>query len=390
MKNVFTYLLVTYICLLISGCKKPTWSLPVLPKLGTVVTDENNQSYTKVSVEILEGSNTKNTEFGFCYSNQPFPTIDDQKVIATPNKGSLSACLSWSGTQNLYIRAYTKNDLGVSYSENILKVSWPATSANIPQISLISLDSVSFYFADCQAMITSDGDLPIVQRGFFVSTNTNPLATNSIVFVNSSSTLTFSNRNTGLNENTTYYVRAFVTNTYQTSISAEILSFQTENFYNIGEIGPAGGKVFYSSLDGTTSWHFLEAAPTDLSSSFSWSNDITSCSGLSTSIGSGLSNTELIVLNQGASGNYSALKAQQYAYGGFTDWFLPSRDELSEIYQNLHLNSGNGLATNSEYWSSSQDANYLQNAWIVKMSNSSNIYSMGKLQNKKVRVIRQF
>ena len=390
MKNVFTYLILSYICLLISGCKKPTWSLPVLPKLGNVVTVENNQSYTKVSVEILEGSNTKNTEFGFCYSNQPLPNIEDQKVIATPNKKSLSASLSWSGTQDLYIRAYAKNNLGVSYSENILKLSWPATSANIPQISLISLDSVSFYFADCQAMITSDGDLPIVQRGFFVSTNTNPLATNSMVFVNSSSTLTFSNRNTGLNENTTYYVRAFVTNTYQTSISAEILSFQTENFYNIGEIGPAGGKVFYSSLDGTTSWHFLEAAPTDLSSSFSWSNDITSFSGLSTSIGSGLSNTELIVLNQGASGNYSALKAQQYAYGGFTDWFLPSRDELSEMYQNLYLNSGNGLATNSEYWSSSQDANYLQNAWIVKMSNSSNIYSMGKLQNKKVRVIRQF
>ena len=181
-----------------------------------------------------------------------------------------------------------------------------------------------------------------------------------------------------------------MTNTYQTSISSEILSFQTENFYNIGEIGPAGGKVFYSSLDGTTPWHFLEAAPTDLSSSFSWSNDITSCSGLSTSIGSGFSNTELIVLNQGSSGNYAALKAQQYAYGGYTDWFLPSRDELSAMYQNLYLNSGNGLATNSEYWSSSQDANYLQNAWIVKMSNSSNIYSMGKLQNKKVRVIRQF
>lgn len=376
--------------IVLSGCNKLRWNLPVLPILGNAILVDNNQTNSIVSVKILEGSNAKNTEFGFCYSNQPLPTIDDQRIIAKPHNKALSGSLLWSGTQDRYIRAYAKNDLGVSYSENILKVTWPATSANIPQISLISLDSVSFYFADCQAVITSDGGLPIVQRGFLVSTNSNPLTTNSIVHINSSTALSFTNRNSGLNENTTYYVRAFVTNTYQTALSPEILSFQTENFYNLGEIGPAGGKVFYSSLDGTTSWHFLEAAPTDLSSSFSWSNDITSCSGLSTSIGSGLSNTELIVLDQGLTGNYAALKAQQYTYGGYTDWFLPSRDELNLMYQNLYLNSGYGLVTNSEYWSSSQDVNYSQNAWIVKMAVDANIYTKNKLTNCRVRVIRSF
>jgi predicted negative regulator of RcsB-dependent stress response len=43
-----------------------------------------------------------------------------------------------------------------------------------------------------------------------------------------------------------------------------------------------------------------------------------------------------------------------------------------------------------EYWSSSQDANFTQNAWVVKNTLEVSSYSSGKLTEKGTRFIRRF
>ncbi len=53
-----------------------------------------------------------------------------------------------------------------------------------------------------------------------------------------------------------------------------------------------------------------------------------------TAIGTGMENTERIIAAFGAGTNYSAGLARAYAGGGFTDWYLPSRDELSACNAN--------------------------------------------------------
>jgi hypothetical protein len=202
--------------------------------------------------------------------------------------------------------------------------------------------------------------------------------------------MNFENRNEGLSENTLYYVRAFVKNTYQTAISPEVLSLQTKNFYNVGELGPGGGKIFYTNLSGTTSWHFLEAAPTDFTSTLIWSNNNNLINGVNTAIGTGLENTSVITLNQGSTGNYAALKAAQYVSGGLSDWFLPSRDEMIQLIQASNIEPIFNLDSGVEYWSSSQDQNFTQNAWVVKCISPSSSYTLNKLTAKKVRFIRRF
>jgi hypothetical protein len=85
----------------------------------------------------------------------------------------------------------------------------------------------------------------------------------------------------------------------------------------------------------------------------------------SKAIGMGYVNTRSIVRNYGP-GRYAAWLAWSYIYGGKTDWFLPSADELAEAHRNLFsavptINS----IRRSFYWSSSE-YNY-DTAWTVNM-----------------------
>ena len=86
-------------------------------------------------------------------------------------------------------------------------------------------------------------------------------------------------------------------------------------------------------------------------------------------IGTGYQNT-MDIVNQGCStenGGITAAQAAIDAYiNGYSDWYLPSKDELYEMYTTIGNGSpeGNiGGFENNVYWSSSEDYNYV--AWVV-------------------------
>jgi len=69
---------------------------------------------------------------------------------------------------------------------------------------------------------------------------------------------------------------------------------------------------------------------------------------------SGKSNTRIIVAAQGTSRNYAALECAILDRGGFTDWFLPSKEELNRLF--IQRNVVGGFAS-VDYWSSSLELN---------------------------------
>ena len=100
--------------------------------------------------------------------------------------------------------------------------------------------------------------------------------------------------------------------------------------YAIGDKGPAGGFVFYVINGGHSG---LEAAPEDIVVE---PNNLLFCDdpipdAYFTAIGSGQSNTRAI-LRVCYGGSMAAVLADRYSLNGFSDWFLPSRDELNEMY----------------------------------------------------------
>ena len=73
--------------------------------------------------------------------------------------------------------------------------------------------------------------------------------------------------------------------------------------------------------------------------------------------------------------------------GGYSDWFLPSKDELSQMYFNLHQ-QGLGGFSNFYYWSSSEAA--YNNAWVRRFANGTLDVANKNLTTLYVRAVRAF
>ena len=205
------------------------------------------------------------------------------------------------------------------------------------------------------------------------------------------------------------------------------------NQYHVGDIGPAGGFIFYDcdedndsgNQDGLKSsscgWRFLEVALADVrvidgipsvnqySTGYSnanqtyvfgyyqkspdtsnlYVNGSTSfypgnCTG--TGIGTGKNNTEMIVKAMGDEAYYKSsfgfkttrfyaaklCSDLEYTSDGkvFDDWFLPSKDELNLIYL-MYKDEGIGGFVGDPYWSSSEFYNDTDRAWLQDFYNGS-------------------
>jgi hypothetical protein len=154
----------------------------------------------------------------------------------------------------------------------------------------------------------------------------------------------------------------------------------------IGDTGPAGGTIFYVQT-GTTygNWKYLEAAPADCGSA-AWGMYPEDVTGTAIGIGTGKENTRIIVeFYSESTETYAANLCNDYAYGGFDDWFLPSKDELNLMYTNLKQH-GLGDLNNVVYWSSSQistDSSWNHNFALGTLNG-------GKTDLRSVRAVRAF
>ncbi len=143
-----------------------------------------------------------------------------------------------------------------------------------------------------------------------------------------------------------------------------------------------GGVIFY--ID-STGQHGLIADTGDLATAVTWYNgSFISTGATGTLIGTGKSNTRKILVAQGKPGSYAALKCSKSKRSGFTDWFLPSRDELNAMYLQKDLIGGFAL---NFYWSSSEGDGY--SAWGRYFTNG---YETSYFKNSTyyVRAIRAF
>jgi hypothetical protein len=199
-------------------------------------------------------------------------------------------------------------------------------------------------------VLVGGGD-SILVKGICWDTLTNPALTASHTSDGAGAGFFVSNL-TGLNPNTSYYVRAYATNSTGTSYGAQVYFVSTTMHY-LGE-NYGGGIVFY--LD-STGQHGLISAPANQSKGAEWGCNGTTIGDTSVAIGKGQFNTLAILTGCSAAG-IAARICNDLVLNSYDDWFLPSRDELNQMY--VHKNIIGGFADNY-YWSSTEVGVY--HAW---------------------------
>jgi len=166
----------------------------------------------------------------------------------------------------------------------------------------------------------------------------------------------------------------------------------------VGITGPAGGKIFYVSASGFTvsdeesfTAYYLEAALLDVGS-YAWASSsylLRAVPGTGTIIGTGKANTAAILAFDADAPAARAIKNYRQGTGGKDDWFLPSKDELNELYkQRNYLSISSGF-----FWSSSQEEDALGfSVWRQDFKNGNQYYTGVNTKSNayNVRAVRAF
>lgn len=209
--------------------------------------------------------------------------------------------------------------------------------------------------------------------------------------------------------------------TFSTSTVETDITLYAKWNRQVGSIGPAGGLIFYDDeADGTddiTGFRYLEAAPVDTEQTVIFGYYRTSVNAFSSrvstfeTIGKGQFNTQNLTYfmanaayehdsdtatttddtttNEYAAQSCSALSITKDSET-YDDWFLPSKEELALLYQNLKRATPSlGGFSDSMYWSSSEGSSAATEAWSQHFGNGT-VSSLGRSLILRIRAIRAF
>ena len=240
--------------------------------------------------------------------------------IAPPQGTNPGDMLYWNGTQWIIVAAGSPGQFLQFSLSNV--PTWSGVA--FPTLTTTSVSLITATTATSGGNITNDGGAAVTARGVCWSTSSNPTTADSYT-TDGSGTGEFVSNLTGLTSSTLYYVRAYAQNTMGTAYGDQV-SFTTLFLPVIGQTY-GGGVVFY--IDGTGQ-HGLIAATSNQSTGAPWGCGGTLI-GTSTAIGSGQANTTAIV-NGCSTAGIAARLCDDLDLNGYTDWFLPSKDELNQMY----------------------------------------------------------
>lgn len=159
------------------------------------------------------------TARGIVYHTAAAPTLANSVVTVAGTTGAFVANLSGlSASTTYYVRAYATNSLGTTYGPQI---SFTTSAPVAPTVTTTAASSISCSSFNSGGNVTSDGGATVTARGIVYSTSVNPTLANSVV-TTGSGTGSYASAGTGLASSTTYYCKAYATNSVGTSYGAQI------------------------------------------------------------------------------------------------------------------------------------------------------------------------
>ena len=301
------------------------------------LTTDSITSITAISAtcggNITDDGGLSVTARGVCWSTSPNPTVSDSNTTNGTGTGSFTSSITelQIGT-TYYVRAYATTNAGTGYGEQVIFT----TRNGIPTVTTTEITNIEGTYANGGGNITDDGGLAVAARGVCWSTSPSPTLANSHT-TNGSGAGSFSSYMIGLTMGTTYYVRAYATNSFVTVYGNQLSFTITNDEPAYVDLGLPSGLLWATCNVGADSpeeygdyFAWGETKPKD---TYDWSN-YQYCNGSD--------NTLTKYCND-----------SDYGYSGFTDnlttllpeddvatanwgseWRMPTKEEWQELYQN--------------------------------------------------------
>lgn len=201
------------------GTQVTTSTKAILPVITTTEMSAITITAAKSGGNITSDGGSPITARGVCWATVQNPTIANSKTIADAAiSGSFTAGLAGL-TPNItyFVRAYATNLLGTAYGEQVSFV----TLLQYPYLTASVLSGITANSVISGGTITYDWGADITARGICWGTSPNPTTANSKT-MDGAGKGSFTSAVTGLMGNTTYYIRAYATNSAGTGYSSQV------------------------------------------------------------------------------------------------------------------------------------------------------------------------
>jgi len=325
------------------------------------LTTDSITSITTISAtsggNITDDGGLSVTARGVCWSTSPNPTVSDSHTTNGSGIGNFTSNITGLNiSTTYYVRAYATTSAGTGYGEQVSFTTWNG----IPTVTTDEITNIEGTYANGGGNITDDGGLAVMARGVCWSTSPSPTLADAHT-TDGNGAGSFSSYITGLSLSTTYYVRAYATNSFVT-VYGNQLCFTTADDYVYVDLGLPSGLLWATCNVGADSpedygdyFAWGETQPKD---TYNWST-YQYCNGTSNTLTKYCNNS-----NYGYNGftdNLTTLLPEDDAatanWG--SDWRMPTKEEWQELL---------GNTTNT--WTTQNGVN----GWLCTASNGNTLF----------------
>ena len=192
------------------------WGGSGAPVVTTQAVDDIEATTATGHGTITVLGNATVTQHGHCWNTSTNPTTSNDKT--TKGTGSvgpfISAITSLSANTLYYVRAYATNSLGTAYGANI---TFTSATTDTPVVETKDCIALTGTTATGVGIIWSIGGSAVTQHGHCWNTSINPTTSHGHTLNGDGFYGAFTSAITGLTATTSYYIRAYATNTQGTS-----------------------------------------------------------------------------------------------------------------------------------------------------------------------------
>jgi len=306
------------------------------------------------------------TARGVCWGTSASPTIGGPHSTDGTGSGSFVSNITGLTANTFYhVRAYATNSAGISYGN---ERTFTTSPVQIPSVTTGSVSSVTLTSALSGGNVTNDNGAAVNERGVCWNTSGNPTIANQKTS-NGTGEGAFTSTLTGLSAGTTYYLRAYATNSAGTGygnqlvVSTSVADIE-ENVYRTVLIG---SQLWMQSDLKTTRYNNDTAIP-NITDNIEWAN-------MTSPAWCWYDNTATYGNTYGILYNFYVVETENLCPDG---WHVPSDSEFKTLEQYLGMSQ---VDADNSGWRGTDQGTQLKNTstWYPSSGNGTNTSGFGAL-----------